>query len=147
MAAVTTTVPPFFEPGAPSPMIPVLTSQTEFINSNLHSTILTEELPRTQRVRHATPTAHKIPLFHAHSPSPHSTESSISSDNDNTGDSTASESDSEDGLIAKPPGEAGRPGRGGYNLEIELAWDSKKFHKLKVSSRLPSMLAKLMHFK
>ncbi|KAF4582615.1 hypothetical protein EYR40_002538 [Pleurotus pulmonarius] len=28
-------------------------------------------------------------------------------------------------MIEKPPGEAGRPGRGGYNLEKTLGWDSK----------------------
>lgn len=34
--------------------------------------------------------------------------------------------------IPKPEGEAGRPGRGGYNLASQLAWDSAVFTKLKV---------------
>lgn len=31
------------------------------------------------------------------------------------------------GKIAKPEGEPGRPGRGGYNLETCLGWDTKEF--------------------
>ncbi|KIJ31077.1 hypothetical protein M422DRAFT_70921 [Sphaerobolus stellatus SS14] len=33
--------------------------------------------------------------------------------------------------ISKPPGEAGRPGRGGYNLQAALDWDAKNFKILK----------------
>lgn len=33
--------------------------------------------------------------------------------------------------IAKPPGEAGRPGRGGYNLESALNWAHEDFEKVK----------------
>ncbi|KIJ29386.1 hypothetical protein M422DRAFT_71204 [Sphaerobolus stellatus SS14] len=33
--------------------------------------------------------------------------------------------------IRKPPGEAGRPGRGGYNLQETLDWDAKNFKILK----------------
>lgn len=41
--------------------------------------------------------------------------------------------DTEEGLIPQPIGEAGRPGRGGYNFETQLAWNTKAFKKLKVS--------------
>lgn len=34
-------------------------------------------------------------------------------------------------MIEKPPGEAGRPGRGGYNLEKTLGWDSKTLAAVK----------------
>lgn len=34
--------------------------------------------------------------------------------------------------IPKPEGEAGRPGRGGYNLKVQLAWNAVTFSKLKV---------------
>jgi len=34
--------------------------------------------------------------------------------------------------IPKPDGEPGRPGRDGYNLEVQLAWDSTTFSKFKV---------------
>ncbi|KAJ3710496.1 hypothetical protein C8R42DRAFT_729396 [Lentinula raphanica] len=36
-----------------------------------------------------------------------------------------------DGKIAKPPGEVGRPGRGGYNLRSELRWSVGRFNKVK----------------
>jgi hypothetical protein len=45
---------------------------------------------------------------------------------------TDSESD-DSHLIAKPDREAGRPGRGGYNLEEALKWEHKKYLKIKVS--------------
>ncbi|KAF8880604.1 hypothetical protein CPB84DRAFT_1639755, partial [Gymnopilus junonius] len=35
------------------------------------------------------------------------------------------------GLIPKPDGEAGRPGRGGYNLEQALGWEAKKYQSIK----------------
>lgn len=44
-------------------------------------------------------------------------------------------SDSEegnDGLIAKPTGEAGRPSRGGYTFQLALSWDTVAYNKLKV---------------
>jgi hypothetical protein len=39
-----------------------------------------------------------------------------------------------DALIQKPEGEAGRPGRGGYNLEIAVGWNTKEYNQLKVRS-------------
>jgi hypothetical protein len=39
----------------------------------------------------------------------------------------------EEQQIPKPPGEVGRPGRGGYNLDDTLNWDSESLRKLKVS--------------
>jgi hypothetical protein len=54
---------------------------------------------------------------------------------------SSSDNVSETGRIPKPDGEPGRPGRGGYNLQEALAWDSKSFQRLKVrhiqSLRLP----------
>jgi hypothetical protein len=35
--------------------------------------------------------------------------------------------------ILKPPGEAGRPGSGGYNLKEELGWSKAEFDKVQVS--------------
>ena len=48
-----------------------------------------------------------------------------------------SDSDDDDehgvvGLIPKPAGEAGRPGRGGYNLKEALGWTATDFDQLKV---------------
>jgi hypothetical protein len=38
--------------------------------------------------------------------------------------------------IPKPDGEAGRPNRGGYNLESALKWDTNRFKTFKVRSHL-----------
>ncbi len=45
------------------------------------------------------------------------------------------ENDSEEAKIPKPEGEAGRPGRGGYNLENVVQWNSTEFRRLKVCNR------------
>jgi hypothetical protein len=57
-------------------------------------------------------------------PSPTPTESSLSS--------LESEDDIGIRKIPKPNGEAGRPGRGGYNLEEKLGWGEDGFKELKV---------------
>lgn len=49
----------------------------------------------------------------------------------------AKDADDESGLILKPRGEVGRPGRGGYNLEEKLAgygWTEAEIGKFKASS-------------
>lgn len=46
--------------------------------------------------------------------------------------SSLSSISSKDSKILKPEGEAGRPGRGGYNLEKALNWDVDRFKDLKV---------------
>jgi len=56
--------------------------------------------------------------------SPAPSESSLSS--------IASEQEASD-KIPKPSGEAGRPGRGGYNLEEQLGWGEEGFKALKVN--------------
>jgi hypothetical protein len=38
--------------------------------------------------------------------------------------------------IPKPEGEAGRPGRGGYNLVKELGWTTKQYEDVRVSYRI-----------
>lgn len=43
-------------------------------------------------------------------------------------------------LIKKPIGEAGRPGRGGYNLKLKLKWEARKYKKVKVSLPSPFIL-------
>lgn len=43
------------------------------------------------------------------------------------------DTDSEDdGLIPKPPGEVGRPSRGGYTLKTALGWSEKDYLRVKV---------------
>lgn len=38
----------------------------------------------------------------------------------------------DEATIVKPPGEAGRPDSGGYNLEVAMNWNSSEFIRLKV---------------
>jgi hypothetical protein len=55
---------------------------------------------------------------------------SVSSDED--------EMDAEPGnKISKPPGEAGRPGSGGYNLVQVVNWTPRKFALLRVCFNMP----------
>lgn len=82
------------------------------------------------------PTHRKSTLQPAHHPVP---ESSSTDDDDDMSDGASSESSLtslESGTIKipKPEGEAGRPGRGGYNLKAQLAWNPAMFSKLKVQS-------------
>ncbi|KAG6372740.1 hypothetical protein JVT61DRAFT_7134 [Boletus reticuloceps] len=56
------------------------------------------------------------------------TETSVSTSDD---ESTSS-SIPEDSMVPKPPGEPGRPGWGGYNLEATLDWNHKAYSKFKV---------------
>ena len=44
--------------------------------------------------------------------------------------------DEDDPQIPKPPGEAGRPQRGGYNLQRHLKWPAKDFEAVKVTHSL-----------
>lgn len=53
---------------------------------------------------------------------------------DDSADSTYGESEVPNDLIPKPPGEAGRPGRGGYNLVKEIGWHPRIFGKFKVGN-------------
>jgi hypothetical protein len=47
--------------------------------------------------------------------------------------------------IPKPQGEAGRPGRGGYNLERMLNWEPKSFKLLKVRNSLFSLVVGVIY--
>jgi 2-octaprenyl-6-methoxyphenol hydroxylase len=50
----------------------------------------------------------------------------------------------DEATISKPPGEAGRPESGGYNLEIAVNWNTSEFVQLKVASHsqchIPSLI-------
>lgn len=141
MAVTVTSVSPFFEPGAPPPTMPLLTTHTEFRESP-NTPLTAQELPpapsRNKVVRFtssaagstaATPPSRMSP---ADGDDNSSTGSSFGDSDDRAGDTTDDEDLSDDGLIPKPDGENGRRNRGGYNLELALGWDSRAFHKLKV---------------
>jgi hypothetical protein len=73
--------------------------------------------------------------FHNHPSSDLSSDSdsSVESSGLSSDDKSTSDTLSEDFKIPKPPGESGRPGRGGYNLETTLDWNHKMYAKFKVS--------------
>lgn len=48
------------------------------------------------------------------------------------------------GIILKPHGELGRPGRGGYSLRMALAWDIKTYKKVQVRHPQLGLLGVLM---
>lgn len=55
---------------------------------------------------------------------------------DDIEDELESEDESDDGkLIPKPPGEAGRPGRGGYLIADKVKWDQKLYNKIEVCGK------------
>jgi hypothetical protein len=57
------------------------------------------------------------------------------SGDDDVSDSTSEDQDlaDEDQMVAKPPGEPGRPGSGGYNLAQVINWNGKRFAQMRVS--------------
>ena len=139
-------ISPYFEPGAPPPTLPILVAQTEIGNAPTPGKLVAQEEigsgPTVGRLpypkRHTTPS--HFPL-RSSTPKLKITSKSVSLDveskNSDSDSSLSSLSDSEsddDRLIPKPEGEAGRPGRGGYNLENTLAWEGKDYRKMKAIS-------------
>jgi hypothetical protein len=137
MVAKSTPCTPFYEPGAPPPPLPLLTAQTDLLDNPFRPTTLinTEILPKSGLLR-ATRVAHhqRHVLSNNRHVSPLAN-TSTSEDSSGSDSSELSESDSDDSdgaTIPKPPGEVGRPGRGGYTLDVALDWNPKAFKKLKV---------------
>ena len=134
--AKSTPIPAFYEPGTPPPSLPVLTFQTEFVPSPDDSpTILTQDVPLSANKRPPSrpPSWNECdnPLKKLWFTSPQPSESGESQEGPDDRKSISSDNE-DDGLIPKPNGEAWRPNSGGYNLELELGWDAKRFHSLKV---------------
>jgi len=129
--AVSSPISPFFEPGAPPPLLPILTAQTDLsYGSGLAFTLIAhEELPdriTSPRGPSAQPSGRV--RFQSTTNSEDPSESSNGSDSEP--DSSVASDD--EGKIAKPHGEAGHPRSGGYNLERKLGWSKTGFKQLKV---------------
>jgi hypothetical protein len=145
---------PFFEPGAPPPTLPIPLAQMEIGTlASIPCKLLAQEeisqlhdisrpdvpsdpnvsapckisVPSTQPASRRGRLKSKSPVRARHKSLSMSSESSQSDV-----ELEDSDSDTDDDQIPKPSGEAGRPGRGGYNLEDTLHWDPKEFTKLKV---------------
>ena len=158
-------IPPFFEPRTPPPAVPNLLAQTEIGRVHASPRLLAQEelgpgyIRASQRSRvrfapYATPPKEAIrrrpppppsstiqpPRFIGSQMEDIDSDSPLESDveSEGSGDDTDKDED-EDGLIPSPGGGAGRPGRGGYNLEEALGLPKKDYQKLKVrSTRKPS---------
>ena len=138
------TIPLVYEPGAPPPPLPLLTCQAEVHFDTIQpSTLISqEELPpfvasnqaaSSRRHRSLPPT--KPPAVRFRSQTPFDDDSPSESSLSSLSDSEESIS-SDSGKIWKPVGEVGRPGHGGYNLQVALSWSSKEYKKLKVRGEL-----------
>jgi hypothetical protein len=144
-SASLTTIPPFFEPGAPPPTLPILIAQTELGIGNIPCKLLAQEEigsgPTVARSARSTARYTPYPKSASRHPLPSKSHNEVH-DEGSDGDTSDLEltsindadSDDDSHLIAKPDGEAGRPGRGGYNLEEALKWEHKKYLKVKVSN-------------
>ena len=141
-SASLTTIPPFFEPGAPPPTLPILIAQTEVGTLNTPSKLLAQEEigsgpTVTRSSAHYTPYPKlaKQLVNHARKSHKQILHDDTHSEQDNMDSDMTSLTDSDSDasqLIPKPDGEAGRPGRGGYNLEEALKWEHKKYLRVKV---------------
>jgi len=130
-------VPHFFKPAAPPPTLPILIAQTEIgYNQAPAKPLALEELGPGPARRQLSPRPspyHKSAQNNAKPDA--STNRSARSDSESPSDSSSDSDGDIDGvqLIPKPTGEAGRPGRGGYNVEESLGWPPKEYRQLKVT--------------
>jgi hypothetical protein len=144
--AIASKISPFYEPGAPPPSVPLLTSQTEFCYEPTRIITITAQevippgptMTTGQKLRKAR---FRSPVLHheAGNPGPSSHRVDLSDlsslsegDPSSDSDSTVSSVNSKDGLIPKPQGACGRPNSGGYNLEETLGWNPRQYKKIKV---------------
>jgi hypothetical protein len=139
------TIPPFYEPGAPPPTLPILIAQTDVGNIERPGKLLAQEDLGTGPARkYPSSSSHRFSPYpkatsrrqhpkHSRSSTPRHRDLTPLTELDEDSESESSDSaTSEDHLIPKPDGEAGRPGRGGYNLEEALGWEHKKYCRIKV---------------
>ncbi|KAG1854337.1 hypothetical protein C8R48DRAFT_776726 [Suillus tomentosus] len=141
-------VPPFYQADGPPQQLPLLTYHTEMLYPTASFVLISpqEEIvfsTNTLRGRTRTPSqvfTTSTPLVPSRSPTLKFTKSVSFSADQITGNgesekmsmySSILSTDSDDSRIPKPEGEAGRPGRGGYNLERALNWDANRFKKLR----------------
>ena len=127
-------IPPFFEPGAPLHTRPTPLAQTEIGRMQVSDKLLAQEELDPNLIRRDRPKVRFGP-YPSKSDKRNKKPLSVESDSDSsslTDSDSEDDDDDDDDLIPKPEGEAGRPGRGGYNLEEALGWPSKEYRQLKV---------------
>ncbi|KAF9233013.1 hypothetical protein BU15DRAFT_80559 [Melanogaster broomeanus] len=157
MPTTITPIPPFYDErsNAPPPCTPILTDQQELWGKVTRSSgLLADEMLTPSHLETLRPSPGfklspaKLPktTVRVLSPAPYTkkplkrdcaSSKAINSSSDDEGSIESSDDEStlstssEDSKIPKPSGEPGRPGRGGYNLEIALGWNQKLFVKFK----------------
>ncbi|KJA18372.1 hypothetical protein HYPSUDRAFT_205480 [Hypholoma sublateritium FD-334 SS-4] len=147
-------IPPFYDPNnntaTPHPTLPILLAQTEITIHQPPKLLATQEIATSSiapgpdrhersRVRFRGSSRGKTPLNRGpstppsrSSPAPGGSRARSVSKAPSDHNPQDSESGSEsDGLIPKPAGEAGRPSRGGYNLQTELGWPAADYMRFK----------------
>lgn len=146
-------VPAFFDMGDGVLPMPLLSFQAEMIYQPRSPIIVStmEEMATSSCISparstnnlpsvHFAPRPPKIARLEAETVLPEASDGQLknhqrSEHSPTPSDSTLSsleEDDVRSGKIPKPHGEAGRPGRGGYNLEEKMGWGERKFNHLKV---------------
>ena len=143
-------VAPFYEPEGPPEALPLLTYHTEMFCPTTTSISISwqEEMvffPRSLTRRTATPSrlfttpSRAVTPIFSRPPTPKVAKAvSFSAEQISQASigSSLSSIASHESKIPKPDGEAGRPSRGGYNLESALKWDTNRFKTFKVRSHL-----------
>ena len=126
-------IPLFFGPSAPPPALPILLAQTEIGNMRSSDKLLGQEELATSFARRREHSKARSAVRFSPYPSSSKKTNAVDSTSSLSDLSSLSDSDSDDDdLISKPKGEAGRPGRGGYNLEEALDWPGNEYRRLKV---------------
>lgn len=149
-------VPVWYEPAPPPTPQPLLASETDMPGLSFDVEPLShQEVDMSRRLAAPTRTLKSLPTrtitfdvlrstTPAGNPTPEHVASTpttelgsiVGSDSDSI-NSSESETESQDGAdtkIAKPAGEVGRPGQGGYSLEQVLDWTPRRMSEFKVRS-------------
>lgn len=136
-------ISPYYVPGAPPPVLPILIAQTEIGKLCSHQKLLAQEEisahksyggPGQDRADSNTCADINLGLL---STANDSRSRSITPDC-NTGKIAPHENHEQHALnpeekpIPKPVGEAGRPGRGGYSFESQVRWSKAQRQEIKV---------------
>ncbi len=134
-------ISPYYVPDAPPPVLPILIAQTEI--GKLRSTkklLAQEEINAQTFYDHSYGLGQVKPSPNASDDDPviSSPSNSITPDCSGTSKIPSKEnpalpaSNTEEALIPKPEGEAGRPGRGGYSLESQVRWGKAQKEEIRV---------------
>jgi len=151
-----TDISPFFQSIPTLPTLPILLAHTELAKAPTPGALIGQQeigpvrqksgrsvhftpYPKPsskQSTRQSSPHHHSSPQVSGRSQRPVAREATPDSESDLTSISGSYESEQDeesDGLVLKPDGEAGRPGRGGYNLEEAMQWKGKDYKQFKVA--------------